>query len=120
MVPGVGLEPTRLATADFETIASRCESISCRVFAGLLGDGWGLLGVAGERCRHFAAIFHRGDRVEFDRIFEVVRGEVGIAHGHLDVGMAEDALQHQDVAAAHHEVAGEGVAQHMGALQTPA
>ncbi|MBP4078523.1 hypothetical protein, partial [Aeromonas sp. MrichA-1] len=44
-------------TADFETIASRCESMGCRVFAGLLVDGWGLLGVTGERCRHFAAIF---------------------------------------------------------------
>ena len=110
MVPGVGLEPTRLATADFETIASRCESIGCRVFAGLLGDGWGLLGVAGERCRHFAAIFHRGDRVEFDCIFEVVRGEVGIAHGHSQAGVPEDFLQGQDVAAVLNEVAGKGMA----------
>ena len=41
---------------------------------------------------------------------------MGIAHRHLDIGMTKDALQHQDVAAVHHEVAGERVAQHMGAL----
>lgn len=46
-----------------------------------------------------AAIFQRSDWVEFDRVFKVVRGEVGIAHGQLDIGVAEDPLQHQDVAA---------------------
>lgn len=42
--------------------------------------------------------------------------QVGIAHGHGNSGVTEDLLQHQDVAAVHHKVAGEGVAQNMGIL----
>ncbi len=41
---------------------------------------------------------------------------MGISHGHGDGGVAEDFLQHQDVAAVHHKVAGEGVAQNVGVL----
>lgn len=41
---------------------------------------------------------------------------MGIAHGHGNGGVAEDFLQHQDVAAVHHKVAGEGVAQNVGIL----
>lgn len=48
--------------------------------------------------------------VQPHRIFQVIRGEVGIAHGHGDGGVAEDFLQNQDVTAVHHKVAGEGVA----------
>lgn len=41
---------------------------------------------------------------------------MGIAHGHGDGGVAEDFLQHQDVAAVHHKVAGEAVPQYVGIL----
>ena len=46
----------------------------------------------------------------------MVRCKVAISHGHFDIGVAEDSLQHQNVATVHHEVAGEGMAQHMGTL----
>lgn len=39
-----------------------------------------------------------------------------IPHGHGDGGVAQDLLQHQDVAAVHHKVAGEGVSQNVGIL----
>ena len=39
-----------------------------------------------------------------------------VSHGHGDGGVAQDFLQHQDVAAIHHKVTGEGVAQNMGIL----
>jgi len=39
---------------------------------------------------------------------------VRIAHRHLDIAMAQDLLQRQDVAALHHVVAGEGVTQDVG------
>lgn len=41
---------------------------------------------------------------------------MAVSHGHFDIGVAEDSLQHQDVAAIHHEVAGEGMAQNVGTL----
>lgn len=41
---------------------------------------------------------------------------MGIAHGHGDGGVAQDFLQHQDIAAVHHKVAGEGVSQNVGIL----
>lgn len=47
---------------------------------------------------------------------EVIRGQVGVAHGHLDIAVAQDALQGEDVAALHHVVAGEGVSQDVGQL----
>ena len=37
-----------------------------------------------------------------------------IAHRHLDIAVTKDLLQPQDVAARHHVVAGEGVAQNVG------
>ncbi len=39
-----------------------------------------------------------------------------VSHGHGDGGVAQDFLQHQDVAAVHHKVAGEGVSQNVGIL----
>lgn len=39
-----------------------------------------------------------------------------VTHCHGDGGVAEDLLQHQDVAAIHHKVAGKGVAQDVGIL----
>lgn len=41
---------------------------------------------------------------------------MGIAHGHGDGGVSQDLLQHQDVTAVHHKVAGEGVSQNVGIL----
>lgn len=41
---------------------------------------------------------------------------MGIAHGHGDVAMPEDALQREYVASVHHVMTGEGVAQDMGQL----
>lgn len=41
---------------------------------------------------------------------------MGVAHGHGDGGVAEYLLQHQNVAAVHHKMAGEGVAQNVGIL----
>lgn len=41
---------------------------------------------------------------------------MGVAHGHRDGGVAEYLLQHQNVAAVHHKMAGEGVAQNVGIL----
>lgn len=37
-----------------------------------------------------------------------------ISHRHFDVGMAEDALQDQNITTIHHKVAGEGVTQNLG------
>ena len=39
-----------------------------------------------------------------------------ISHRHFDVGMAEYALQDQNIATIHHKVAGEGMAQNVGKL----
>ncbi|MCY1546698.1 hypothetical protein D9M68_827100 [compost metagenome] len=39
-----------------------------------------------------------------------------IAHGHRQRGVAQDPLQREDVAAVHHEVRREGVAQYMALL----
>jgi len=39
---------------------------------------------------------------------------MGISHCRLQILMAKYPLQSQDIAAVDHEVAGEGVAQHMG------
>lgn len=39
-----------------------------------------------------------------------------ISHRHFDVGMAEYALQDQNIATIHHKVTGEGVAQNVGKL----
>lgn len=47
---------------------------------------------------------------------EVIGREVRIAHGHLDVAVAQDALQSDDVPALHHVMAGEGVAEDVGHL----
>ena len=72
------------------------------------------------RCRHPAAIFWRPvQAVEWvfsDCVFQMVGREVGVDHGHFDVSMTEDITQHQYIAAVHHEMAGEGVAQYVGAL----
>lgn len=46
----------------------------------------------------------------------MIRRQVGVAHRHADVGMAQDFLQAQDVAAIHHEMAGERMPQNMGSL----
>ncbi|CQD74051.1 Uncharacterised protein [Yersinia intermedia] len=46
-----------------------------------------------------------------NRIFQVIGSEVRITHGNSDVRMSQDALQDNDIAAAHHKVAGERVAQ---------
>jgi|GEM_PF-6118058 hypothetical protein len=45
---------------------------------------------------------------------KVIRGKMRIAHRHLDIAVTKDLLQRQDVAARHHVVAGEGVAQNVG------
>jgi hypothetical protein len=37
-----------------------------------------------------------------------------VAHRHLDIAVAQDSLQREDVAALHHVVAGEGVPQDVG------
>jgi hypothetical protein len=39
-----------------------------------------------------------------------------ISHRHFDIGMAEHALQDQNITTIHHKVAGEGVAQNVGKL----
>lgn len=41
---------------------------------------------------------------------------MGIAHGHGDVAVSEDALEREYVAPVHHVVTGEGVAQDVGQL----
>lgn len=41
---------------------------------------------------------------------------MGVFHGHGDTAVTEDALQGEDVAAVHHEMTGEGVAQDVGEL----
>lgn len=46
----------------------------------------------------------------------MLRREMRIPHGHGQVGMTEDLLQRQDVAAVDHEVTCERVPQHMGEL----
>ena len=45
----------------------------------------------------------------------MIRRQVRIAHGHDQAGMAQDALQGEDVPAVLDEVAREGVAKRMGA-----
>lgn len=75
-----------------------------------------LLGNMGRLDGLFMDTFHRSDRIKAHCIFEVVGRKVGIAHRHLDVGMAEDALQHQDIATVHHEVTGEGMTQNVSTL----
>ena len=46
---------------------------------------------------------------EADGILQVIRRQMRIAHGHGQVGVAQDLLQGQDVPAIHHEPTGEGV-----------
>lgn len=46
----------------------------------------------------------------------MVRGHVGIAHGHGQAGVIENALQGQNAAAVLHEVAGKGMAQDVSHL----
>ena len=47
---------------------------------------------------------------------QVLRRQVGIAHRHTQRGMPQDLLQRDDVATAHDEVNGEGVAQGVARL----
>ena len=47
---------------------------------------------------------------------EVIRRQMRIAHGHLDIAMTQDALQREDVPALHHVVAGERVPQDVSQL----
>ena len=41
---------------------------------------------------------------------------MGITHRHANAGMTQDALKRQDITPVHHKVAGEGMAQDVGAL----
>lgn len=41
---------------------------------------------------------------------------MSISHRHFDVGMAEYALQDQNITTIHHKVTGEGMAQNVGKL----
>jgi len=45
---------------------------------------------------------------------EVILRQVRIAHSHLDIAVAQNSLQREDIAALHHVVAGEGVPQDVG------
>lgn len=41
---------------------------------------------------------------------------MSINHRHFNIGMAQNIAQYKDVSAVHHKVAGEGMAQDVGAL----
>ena len=56
------------------------------------------------------------ERIELPCFLEMVRGQVRVPHCHLQARMPEDALQRQNVAAIHHEVAREGVAEYVSEL----
>lgn len=57
-------------------------------------------------------------RAESDHVLQEVRGEVCIPHGHGQRRVPENLLQGQDIAAVHHEVRGERVAEHVRFLPT--
>ena len=48
-------------------------------------------------CRHFVAT-HLSQRIQVNSVFQVIRSEVRIAHRDPDIGVPEDALQHDDIA----------------------
>lgn len=55
-------------------------------------------------------------RPKANRILQMIRRQVRVAHGHGQAGMTQDFLQGEDVPSVLDEVAGEGVAQGMGGL----
>lgn len=51
--------------------------------------------------------------IELPSLFQMIRSQVRVPHGHRQTLVPQDPLQSQDVAPRHHEVAGERVAQHV-------
>ncbi len=94
-----------------DSLTSIIKSISYFFIKSFYTDeGGGNTGIA-NLCRHFVATWHRRQRIELQGGFEVLRRKVvSIAHSHLNIMMAEDALQHQNVTARHHKVRRKGMA----------
>lgn len=59
-----------------------------------------------------------GQRTKAHSVQQVIRGQVGITHGHSQTGVPEDFLQVQDVSAVLDEMASKGMPQTMAGLTT--
>lgn len=73
----------------------------------------GISGVFVFRIDHCRKSVETSQRAKAHSIHQMIRCQVGITHGHSQVGVPEDLLQGQDVPAVLNEVAGKGMTQAM-------